>query len=132
MSGNDSQNSGLILFAHGARDPAWGQPLHELARRITQRRPGLPVRVAYLELQSPDLGAAIDDLASGCGRIVVLPVFWAASGHVAQALPALLAAARARHPTLAVEALPTLSELPGLLDHVADVAATQFIGPQTS
>lgn len=115
-------SSGLVLFAHGARDPAWGHALHELAQLIRQRNGALEVRVAYLELQSPNLDTALDELALTCQSITVLPVFWAAAGHVTQALPALLAAARTRHPTRTFNALPTLSELPGLLAFVADAA----------
>lgn len=114
--------SGLVLFAHGARDPAWGRALHELAQLITERNAALAVRVAYLELQSPTLDTALDELALTCERITVLPVFWAAAGHVTQALPAALAHARTRHPTRTFHALPTLSELPGLLAFVADAA----------
>ena len=112
----------LILFAHGARDPAWGEALHELARLVTARDPTVLVQVAYLELQAPTLATAIDELAVTCTHITVLPVFWAAAGHVRQALPTLLTEARARHPQLTLQALPPLSELPGLLAFVADAA----------
>ncbi len=113
---------GLILFAHGARDPAWAQPLHELARLVAERNSALAVRVAFLELQPPGLSAALDELAATCTHITVLPVFWAAAGHVANELPALLASARTRHPALTFKVLPPLSELPGLLAFVADAA----------
>ncbi len=117
-----STRHGLILFAHGARDPAWDRPLHELAQLITERNSALAVRVAFLELQSPDLGTVLDELATTCTHLTVLPVFWAAAGHVTKALPELLARARARHPTLTLKALPVLSDLPGLLAFLADAA----------
>ena len=113
---------GLILFAHGARNPAWGAPLDELARLVAQRDPALPVRVAFLEFQPPTLADAIDALVPQCDAIDILPVFWAAAGHVSHDLPVQLAAARTRHPALAVRVLPPLSELPGLLAFVADAA----------
>lgn len=113
---------GLVLFAHGARDPSWGRPLHELARLITERDATIGVRVAYLEFHGPDLPAAIAALAPTCTRIDVLPVFWAAAGHVTKDLPALLQAARSLHPALSIRGLPALSELPGLLEFIADLA----------
>ena len=113
---------GLILFAHGARDPAWGRPLHELARLVAARDPALPVQVAFLEFQPPTLADAIDALAPMCTSIDILPVFWAAAGHVSHDLPVQLAAARVRHPSLAVRVLPPLSELPGLLAFIAEAA----------
>jgi len=121
-------NTGLILFAHGARSDAWRAPLDSLVERIGQRAPHLAVRTAFLELQTPDLATAIDDLAPTCQHISVLPVFWAAAGHVNMTLPKALHAAQARHTHCSFTALPPLSELPGLLDFLADTAvrATQI------
>ena len=31
--------NGLLLFAHGARDPNWARPFEEVARRIRDRAP---------------------------------------------------------------------------------------------
>jgi sirohydrochlorin cobaltochelatase len=113
---------GIVLFAHGARDPAWGAPLARLAQAIAARRPDVPVRLAFLEMQPPSLGEAIDALAAQCGRIDVLPVFWAEAGHVRKELPRLLDAARARHPGLDIRRLPVLAETPGLIDFLAVAA----------
>ena len=123
---------GLILFAHGARDPEWGRPLRDLAQRIHTRDPLIAVRVAYLELQPPDLLAAIAELVPPCSRIGILPVFWAAAGHVTKDLPALLETARVRHRDLRLHVLPTLAELPGALDFLADVAVALTHGDSTA
>lgn len=116
--------SALIVFAHGARDPAWGRSLEQLAQLIAQRHPALAVRVAYLELQTPTLEAAIDELAANRDFLAVLPVFWAANGHVVQTLPRALEAAHARHPHCRFHALPVLSELPGMLPFIAEAATS--------
>jgi sirohydrochlorin ferrochelatase len=42
--------SGLILFAHGARDPAWTAPFLRVLARVEDQAPML----AYLELMTPD------------------------------------------------------------------------------
>ena len=118
-----SQHS-LIVFAHGARDPAWGQSLERLAQLIAQRHPSLTVRVAYLELQTPTLEDAIDELAAQHDFIAVLPVFWAANGHVVQTLPRALKAAQKRHAHCRFSALPVLSELPGMLPFIAEAATS--------
>lgn len=113
----------LVLFAHGARDPAWGRSLQLLAAAIAREAPDRPVAIAFLEMQTPALPEVIDSLvAQGARRISVLPVFWAGAGHVQHSLPPMLAQARKRHPGLATEVLPVLSELPGLIDHVAAAA----------
>jgi sirohydrochlorin cobaltochelatase len=113
----------LILFAHGARDPRWAEPLTRLAHIVQAQRPGVVVELAFLELMQPDLPSVLDRLASdGHARVNLLPVFWSAGGHVLRDLPELVAASRLRHPGLNVAVLPVLSELPGVLDAVARAA----------
>jgi len=113
----------LVLFAHGARDPRWAEPLTRLAAVVQAQRPGVVVEPAFLELMQPDLPSVLDRLASdGHARINLLPVFWSAGGHVMRDLPELVAASRLRHPGLHVAVLPVLSELPGVLDAVARAA----------
>jgi sirohydrochlorin cobaltochelatase len=46
---------GLILFAHGARDPRWATPFEAVAAAVRAARPGLPVRLAFLAFMSPTL-----------------------------------------------------------------------------
>lgn len=111
----------LIVFAHGAREPVWALSLEALAERLRAHAPELVVRTAFLERMAPSLpdalGALLDDEIY---EIVVLPVFWAAQGHVTRELPALIAQANARGQR--VQLLPTLSEIPGMLDFVARAA----------
>lgn len=111
---------GLVLFAHGARDPAWAAPVHALAQAVARQAPAWAVRVAFLELLPPTLPAVLTELAPHCDQIAVLPVFWAAAGHVRNELPALIASADTQ--AAQVRVLPVLSELPGLLDFVAGSA----------
>lgn len=113
---------GLILFAHGSRDPRWADPLEALALQAkvsSEAEPGLLVAMAFLEQQTPTLDEALDALAADCGVIEVFPVFWAANGHVKRDLPALVERARQRHPDVVITVLPVLSEVPGLLPHLA-------------
>ena len=56
--------TGLILFAHGARDPRWAEPFERLKRKVEAARPGMPVALAYLEIMEPDLMGATDALIS--------------------------------------------------------------------
>ena len=113
---------GLILFAHGSRDPRWADPLEALAlqaRESSESEPSLQVAMAFLEQQTPTLDEALDSLAADCDAIDIFPVFWAANGHVKRDLPALVERARQRHPGVVITVLPVLSEVPGLLPHLA-------------
>jgi sirohydrochlorin cobaltochelatase len=88
-------STGLILFAHGARDARWREPFDRLHARVAQRHPG-PVSLAFLESMSPDLTQAATRLAAaGATRLVVVPLFLGAGGHLRQDLPPMLAAAQA-------------------------------------
>jgi sirohydrochlorin cobaltochelatase len=89
---------GLLLFAHGARDPRWAQPFDAVAQRIRVASPDLAVALAFLEFMQPtiiDAGQAL--VARGCTRIEVVPLFLGAGGHVRKDLPELLERLRAAH-----------------------------------
>jgi sirohydrochlorin cobaltochelatase len=113
----------VILFAHGARDARWSMTLVDLQKRVQARRSDAHVGMAFLEFQPPTLGAEIERaIGAGARSIDVVPVFWANGGHMANDVPPLIADLRRRHPEVEVRLLPVLSELPGMLDFIADAA----------
>jgi len=129
QEGSPVSSRGIVLFAHGSRDPQWARPLERLAQAVGARDPGAAVETAFLELMPPTLETAVARLvARGATDIAVLPVFWAAGGHVTRDLPRLLAQAEAAHPGVRLTALPVLSELPGVLDAVAQAALQSGAG----
>ena len=118
-----SPEHGLLLFAHGARDPAWALPFEAVARRCREQRPEQPVVLAFLEFMTPSLGEAGDALAAqGCSRVSVVPLFLGAGGHVRKDLPALLAQLSARHPQVAWRLQAAVGESPALVDAMAQIA----------
>ncbi len=126
-----ADRTGLVLFAHGARDPRWADTVHAIAARITERAPAIPVRAAYLEFMTPDLAGAIDALvAEGVSAVVVAPVFLAAGGHVLRDLPARLDEIARRHPGLALRVEPALGALPAVIDAMAR-HCVEAAGPAT-
>ena len=85
-------STGLVLFAHGARDARWREPFDRLLAKVAGRHPG-PVELAFLELMSPDLGEACDALVrAGAQHVVVVPLFFGTGGHLRNDLPGLVAA----------------------------------------
>jgi sirohydrochlorin cobaltochelatase len=111
--------TGLVLFAHGARDPRWREPLERLLALVTQRHPG-PATCAFLEFMTPDLPTACSELArAGANRIVVVPLFLGTGGHLREDLPALLDAARERS-GVPVHSAPAAGEQPRVLEALAD------------
>ncbi len=114
---------GIVLLAHGSRDPLWLLPIEAVADAIRARDPEALVGCAYLELCNPDLvKAATDLIASGAGQIRVFPLFLGVGKHAREDLPLLVAQVRAQHPGVLVELLPTAGEHPRLTALMADIA----------
>ncbi len=118
---------GLILFAHGARDPRWAAPFEAVAAAVRAARPGLPVRLAFLEFMAPTLPEAGAALATaGCTHLTVLPMFLGAGGHVRKDLPLLLDELRAAHPGLVVTLQPAIGEIDSVVAAMAAAALAQL------
>ena len=117
--------AGILLFAHGARDPRWAEPFEAVAAQLRALRPQSPVRLAFLEFMAPTLGEAGQALVlEGCARIDVLPLFLGAGGHVRKDVPQLLAALQAAHPAVAFALQPAIGEHPQVIAAMAAAAAS--------
>ena len=116
-------SSGLILFAHGARDARWAEPFLAIAERIRVADPGRPVELAFLELMEPDLGEAARRLAAGgAGKIDVVPLFLGMGGHLRNDLPPLVEALRAALPGIDIRLHPAIGENEAVIAVVASAA----------
>ncbi len=100
---------GLILFAHGSRDPQWAQPFEAMLARVRAADPTLPCALAYLELMPPDFATVVEQLwAKGVRQVRVLPVFLASGKHLRVDLPQLIQDAQSKHLGLNVQVLPAV------------------------
>ena len=114
---------GIILFAHGARDPRWATPFEAVADRVRAARPDALVRLAFLEFMTPDLGTAGAELAAaGCATVEVLPMFLGAGGHVRRDLPLLLDALRTACPAVVFTLHTAIGETASVSDAMAAAA----------
>lgn len=113
----------LILFAHGARDPEWANPLRRVQAAIAARVPGQRVELAFLELMAPTLPECVAALAAaGVTSAAVVPMFIAQGGHLKRDLPALLADLRERHPEIDLLLAPAIGESPSVIEAMAQAA----------
>lgn len=128
--------TGLLLFAHGARDPNWALPFQAVARHCRAARgepgeaAGSTVALAFLEFMAPDLvdaGRAL--VARGCARVVVVPLFLGAGGHVRKDIPRLLEQLRAEHPEVEFALQPAVGESPRLAQAMAEIALAGAAAP---
>ena len=118
-----------MLFAHGAREPAWATPFRRIQERLRGRSPDTIVELAFLELMPPSLpDVAAQLVARGIGHITVVPLFLAQGGHLKEDLPRLLADLRRAHPGLQIETSPAIGDSEALTDAIADWALRQHLG----
>ncbi len=118
----------LILFAHGARDPAWADPLRRVQAAITAHAPEQRVALAFLELMTPTLPNCVAELhAAGIDRAIVLPMFIAQGGHLKRDLPELLAGLRRTYPSMTLTLAPAIGEVPEIIEAMASVALMSLV-----
>lgn len=114
---------GIVLFAHGSRDPLWRLPVEAVAARLRAQHPEVPVRCAYLELTAPDLPTAAAELvAAGADRITVVPMFLGTGRHAREDLPVLVKGLKSAHPNVAFSLQQAVGEDPRVIDLLAKIA----------
>jgi sirohydrochlorin cobaltochelatase len=120
---------GIVLFAHGARDPLWADPMKRLAKAVAARDKAAAVVMAFLEHIDPPLEAAVADLLrKGVWDITVVPVFIAQGGHLKNDLPRIIDAIRAAHPKLVLRLAVPVGESDAVLAAMADHASAASHG----
>ena len=91
----------LILFAQGARDPEWANPMRRVQAAIRERMTSVPVELAFLEFIAPTLPErAAELIAQGVDRIVVMPMFIARGGHLKKETPDMIEMLRSTYPNV--------------------------------
>ncbi|MDO9234990.1 MAG: CbiX/SirB N-terminal domain-containing protein [Aquabacterium sp.] len=117
------KKTGILLFAHGARDPAWAKPFEAVAHVLKQRAQGQEIRLAFLEFMSPSImEAGLDLIDQGCNHITVVPLFLGAGGHVRKDLPRLIDELKAKNPEVTWTLSPAVGETDILIQALADAA----------
>ncbi len=121
---------GILLFAHGSRDPEWAQPFERIASLLSR---DFLVRLAYLELMRPSLDEAVASLAAaGAQSIRVVPLFLGQGGHVKEDLPRLVARAASAYPGLKLSLEKPIGEQPAVIEAIAAAIAAGIPSPRGS
>lgn len=117
---------GIILFAHGSRDPLWHLPMQAVARRVQQLDANAAVACAYLELTEPSLTAcAADMIATGVQSLTIVPMFLGVGKHAREDLPQLIAALKTSHPNVTFTLQAAIGEDERVLDLLAHIASSK-------
>ncbi len=118
---------GIVLFAHGSRDPRWSAPIEAIARRMRQLDPAARIACAYLEFTPPGLPEACARLiAEGAASLTVWPMFLGMGRHAREDLPRLLTAARHAHPGVPITQAAPIAEHPAVLEALACAALMEM------
>lgn len=120
--------AGLILFAHGSRNPAWRKPFERLLKNIVKRGECQAV-LAFGEFMSPGLVKAAQTLAAAdVKKAVIVPLLLGGGLHVRGDLPRLAAQARAAS-GIKLRVARAIGEDAAVLNAIADysVAATTAV-----
>jgi len=111
---------GIVLFAHGARDPEWARPFEAIRDRVRARRPEFPVELAFLDFMAPKLEEAVNALAAkGVAAITIFPLFMAPGGHIRNDLPRIVEDLRRLHPGVPIAIQTAVGEVPEILEAIA-------------
>jgi sirohydrochlorin cobaltochelatase len=114
---------GIVLFAHGSRDPEWSRPFEQIALQLQKRLPAVAVTLGYLE-HGPSLDEAVAALAAkGALSIRVVPVFLGQGGHIKDDLPKLLSRVGAEHPNQTLILEKIIGEQPQVIEAIANAIA---------
>jgi len=110
----------LILFAHGARDPAWAEPFQRLRGLTQSHLPGMRVELGFLELMKPSLPELVaQQIEQGSRQITIVPVFLGQGGHVRRDLPLLIEQLRQAYPSIEFHIAAAAGEDAGVLQALA-------------
>ncbi|MCX7278004.1 MAG: CbiX/SirB N-terminal domain-containing protein [Burkholderiales bacterium] len=114
---------GVILFAHGSRDPLWHKPMEAVADQVRALDPQAHVVCAYLELTEPDLPSTARQLvAQGVQQLTVVPMFLGVGRHAREDLPLLVEGMRLEHPNVDIRLQAAVGENPQLVSLLAKIA----------
>ena len=114
---------GVVLIAHGSRNSEANQAHLHAVDKIQRSLTGQAiVRPGFLELSSPTIGEAIDEVVeAGAMRILVVPHFLYPGRHVSEHIPEMVAECSQRHSDVVIQLAPSTGESPAMVELVATI-----------
>nr|WP_269778941.1 CbiX/SirB N-terminal domain-containing protein [Propioniciclava soli] len=116
----------VVVCAHGTDDPDGRATVLGIAAAVAARLPGVVVRDAYVDVQSPTLGEVVDELVAAGLSVVVVPVLLTLGFHT----EVDVARAVGRHPGRVVSTGP-LGPHEALVDALLGRLAEASVAPGT-
>lgn len=114
---------GIVLFAHGSRDPLWRLPIEAVSQQIKNMSPSTEVMCAFLELTSPDLPTCVQKMSEqGLAHISVVPMFLGIGKHAREDLPEIMQELKTNYPHVQFDLRRAIGEEPELTLAMAKIA----------
>jgi sirohydrochlorin ferrochelatase len=115
---------GLVVVDHGSRRPEANRSHEDFIATWPKTAAVRTVQAAHMELAEPSIATAFDAcVAAGATTVVIAPYFLGPGKHWDSDIPALAAAAAARHPGVHYLVAAPLGPHPLLADIVEERAA---------
>jgi sirohydrochlorin cobaltochelatase len=115
--------TGIVLLAHGSRDPEWSRPFERIAEHLRAWEPGTSVALAHLEHGTALREALSSLLSARMERIRVVPVFLGSGGHIKRDVPRLVAELRRDFPALHIVLEEAIGDRPAAIEAIAKAIA---------
>ncbi len=100
----------LVLTAHGSRDPRSAANARAVAGRVALMRPGLDVRLAFCDLNAPNLVDVLNGLSGTIRAAIVTPLLLANAYHARIDIPGQIAGCTTAERGIAVRQSDVLGE----------------------
>jgi sirohydrochlorin cobaltochelatase len=114
---------GIVLFAHGSRDPLWRLPIEAVSQQIKNMSPSTKVMCAFLELTSPDLPTCVQKMSEqGLAHISVVPMFLGIGKHAREDLPEIMQELKTNYPHVQFDLRRAIGEEPEMTLAMAKIA----------
>lgn len=120
---------GILLIAHGSRNPLANQDLFDLADRMASERPDAIVEASFLELAEPDIATAgALCVERGAASVLMIPYFLSSGVHLVRDLSGARDALQQRFPRVPFVLGRALGPDP-LLDELVRQRIIQLLKP---
>ena len=126
MSLSNNSLPGVILLAHGSREPETEIELRELCRNLAESKKDSRFEIAFLN-QEPKLDQALDSLVSqGCAQVRILPLLVFTGRHLREDIPNQINELRSKHANVNIELEPHLYRLSGFANLLLPLISKDF------
>ena len=102
-------NETILLVGHGSREKSGNDEIEAFAAQWRERQPDWRIEVCFIEFSEITMSEGLRRAAEGARRVVVVPLFLNAAGHVKMDIPQAIDGARLKFPFVQFAYAPHLT-----------------------